>query len=294
MTLGIIIEFMDGCITLIKQSLPSLSGSETKIAKTVLQFPDKVIEDNVTTLAKRANSSPAAVIRFCKHLGFSGFHDFNLCLVKEIYSKSGAESDEDNSFDLNEASSLNEIADSMVDTIRSSLLSLKDLLSERDLESTIEMIKNSQRIVLSGAGASAMVADDLHMKLARLGFPSEISPDYDMQLVLASTLKKDDLAIVFSYSGETSVATECAKLAKANDAKVVAITRIGNNTLSKIADIVIKIPNTESLFRKSATVSRIEQLVVVDIIFSTLAKDCEDANEKLSNTWHAVSHFGNR
>lgn len=285
---------MDGCITLIKQSLPSLSGSETKIAKTVLQFPDKVIEDNVTSLAKRANSSPAAVIRFCKHLGFSGYHSFNLCLVKEIYSKASIDSNEENFSDLKNTSSLNEIADNMVETIRGSLLSLKDLLSEKDLESTINLIKNAHRIVLSGAGASAMVADDLHMKLARLGFSSEISSDYDMQLVLASTLKKDDLAIVFSYSGETSVATECAKLAKANNAKIVAITRIGNNTLSKLADIVIKIPNTESLFRKSATVSRIEQLVVIDIIFSTLAKDCDDANEKLSNTWHAVSHFGNR
>lgn len=285
---------MDGCITLIKQSLPSLSGAETKIAKTVLQYPDKVIEDNVAQLAKRANSSPAAVIRFCKHLGFSGYHDFILNLVKEIYTKQKISTDDENLLDYDNHSSMNEIADNLVKTVRSSLLTLKDLLIEKDLNSTISLIKNSNRIVLIGAGASAMVADDLHMKLARLGFSSEISMDYDMQLVLASTLKKNDLSIIFSYSGETSVALESAKLAKNNGATIVAITRIGTNSLSKMADIVIKIPNTEALFRKSATVSRIEQLLVVDILFLTLAKDCEDAIEKLSDTWHAVSSFRNR
>ena len=285
---------MDGCITLIKQSLPSLSGAETKIAKTILQYPDKVIEDNVAELAKRAQSSPAAVIRFCKHLGFSGYHEFIRNLVKEIYTKQNEETENESFNNFDEKLSMNEIADNLVNTVRSSLLTLKELLIEKDLASTISLIKKANRIVLIGAGASAMVADDLHMKLARLGFSSEISTDYDMQLVVASTLKKKDLAIVFSYSGETSVALESAKLAKNNGAKIVAITRIGTNSLTKLADIVIKIPNTEALFRKSATVSRIEQLVVVDILFLTLAKDCEDANEKLTNTWHAVSHFRNR
>jgi len=284
---------MDGCITLIKQSLPSLSGSETKIANAVLEFPNRIIDDNVNSLASRANSSPAAVIRFCKHLGFSGFHDFSICFIKEIYSK-GFENSEDNVTDLNEATGINEISDVMIETIRKSLLSLKDLLSEKDIMATIDLIKNSNRIFLSGAGASAIVATDLQMKLARLGFPAEVSFDYDLQLVLSSSLKEKDLAIVFSYSGESFLAMECAKQAKKHNAKVVAITRIGNNSLSKIADIVIKIPNTEALFRQSATLSRIEQLVVVDIIFSILAQDCEDANEKLTSTWNVVSHFGNR
>jgi len=284
---------MDGCITLIKQILPSLSGSEMKVAKAVLEFPDKIIDDNVTSLAQRANSSPAAVIRFCKHIGFSGYHDFSICFVKEIYSK-GFDHLDDSFTDLNDAKGINEISDLMIETIRKSLLALKDLLSEKDLLASIELIKNSSRIFLSGAGASGIVANDLHMKLARLGFPAEVSFDYDMQLVISSSLKKNDLAIVFSYSGETFVATESAKQAKKNGAKIIAITRVGNNTLSKLADVVIKIPNTEALFRQSATLSRLEQLVVVDIIFSTLAQDCEDAEKKLTSTWHAVSHFGNR
>ncbi len=284
---------MDGCITLIKQSLPSLSVAETKIARTVLQYPDKVIEYNVAQLAKKAKTSPATVIRFCKHLGFSGYHDFILNLVKEIYTKQDLPKEKDTFSNFDDKLSMNEIADNLVDVVRGSLLTLKDLLIERDLSETISMIKKSNRIVLIGAGASAMVANDLHMKLARLGFSSEINDDFHMQLVLSSTLKKNDLAIVFSYSGETSVAIESAKLAKNNGANIVAITRIGTNSLSKIADVAIKIPNTEALFRKSATVSRIEQLLVVDILFLTLAKDCDDANEKLANTWHAVSKFRN-
>jgi len=115
-----------------------------------------------------------------------------------------------------------------------------------------------------------------------------------MQVVQACSLTKLDTLIAFSYSGESDKVLKVAKEAKKNNAKVIAITRIGGNSLSRIADYTIQIPNNESVFREGATLSRISQLLVVDIIYAMILTGSHGkATELLKRTWEAVSHISN-
>ena len=52
-------------------------------------------------------------------------------------------------------------------------------------------------------------------------------------------LKKNELAVFVSYSGNTKEVIEAAKLAKETEATVVGITMVGNNQLSKLVDYSI-------------------------------------------------------
>ncbi|MDY4611611.1 MAG: SIS domain-containing protein [Sphaerochaetaceae bacterium] len=116
--------------------------------------------------------------------------------------------------------------------------------------------------------------------------------DTDIQIVQACSLTGEDAAILFSYSGETDHTLRTAYQAENTGATVIAITRIGTNSLSKITDIVLNVPDTEALYRHGATLSGINQMVVVDILYSALVSRRKDAAARIRQTWQAVAHVG--
>ncbi len=83
-----------------------------------------------------------------------------------------------------------------------------------------------------------------------------------------------------------------AQKAKQSGATVIAITRIGGNSLSKLSDQVLAVPDSEALYRQGASLSRLSQLVVVDILYSCLIARRSDADAFINATWKAVSREG--
>lgn len=282
---------MEGCLSLIKQVAPHLTASEMKVANYLLQFSNKAVDENITSLAEHAGTSPAAVIRLCKRLGLSGYPELRISLAKEIYSTAPLR----NSpyvFDLENATDINDICTLMIETVTESLSSLKPVLSTKNIKLALNAICDARVILLGGIGASGLVAMDFQQKLVRIGLVAFAPSDPDIQIVQACSLTKDDIAILFSYSGETDHTIRAATQAHNAGATVIAVTRIGTNSLAKLADIVLNVPDTEALYRQGATLSRINQMVVVDILYSALVTRRKDAAARIRQTWQAVAHVG--
>jgi DNA-binding MurR/RpiR family transcriptional regulator len=281
---------MEGCLYLIKQFSPNLSPSERKAADFLMAFPAQAVQMGVTNLAERSGTSSAAIIRLANRLGYKGYSELRMSLAKEVFS---TESSQNNSLipDLTTATSTDDIVKTMVGLTNESVAGIDKVLDRDALEATVELIRNSRHILLSGVGASGVVATDLQQKIARLGLLAVYTPDSDMQVVQSCSVNELDAVIAISYSGETGDVLKVAKEAKKNKAPVIAITRIGGNSLSKIADINLFVPNSESLFRQGATSSRINQLLVVDIIYAMILTKTQDHTvEIIKRTWEAVSH----
>lgn len=100
--------------------------------------------------------------------------------------------------------------------------------------------------------------------------PCVINEDWHSQLLQARNATKNDVAIVFSYSGNTVEVVECMKTLKSNATPIIAITRRVNTPVSKLADQKLYIAANESIFRSGAMSSRISQLNVIDILYSAL------------------------
>jgi len=180
----------------------------------------------------------------------------------------------------------------MVDTACESINSLKEVLSSSQVETAVESLFKSEKILLAGIGASALAAMDLYQKLGRLGLYASFPSEPDLQIVNACALDTNSVAVIFSYSGETKTMRQVAQQAKKAGATVIAVTRVGGNSLSKLADVVLTVPDSEALYRQGATLSRLNQLVVVDILYSSLIARSPYAERSLTTTWKAVSHVG--
>ena len=163
-------------------------------------------------------------------------------------------------------------------------------MNETTLFDTVSAILHARSVHICGIGASAVAAMDLQQKLTRLGILSTFHQESHMQLTAAATLTPADLFFAFSYSGETKEILAPVQIAKENGVKVAAVTRVGGNSLSKLADFIFYIPDTESLSRHGATVSRMNQLLVIDVLYTALiTRDIEQSIEKIARTGKVVA-----
>jgi len=281
---------MKTVIPIIKQILPQLSSSELKIAEYILSNPEEIVDIDISVLSTKAGSSNAAVTRLCQRVGLTGFKEMKVILAKEIYSGFLILNENINTITPNDAVTIPELKESMLSAVRDSLISLDSIISSETIENAVDMILKSKYVLISGTGASGLVANDLSLKLMRIGIKTSFLYDDDAQVIQSCNLSKKDIAIVCSYSGETKTAISVAKKAKERGAKVISISKIGGNSLSKLSDINLGVPTCESLYRQGATLSRINQMVVVDILFSALLLKDKKAVEKARQTWNSISH----
>lgn len=281
---------MSGCLYVLKQFLPNLAGSERKIAEFLLANPTQAVSLGVQDIAFSAGSSSSACIRLANHLGYSGYSALRMALAKEVFS-SEQEPEDVPLVKITALSSTAEIVNQVIHSTSKSILALEQRVDIKALEGSVNTIMHAHHRVIAGVGASGIVASDLQQKLSRLGLHALYSPDSDMQIVEACALSKSDVLVAISYSGETSSVLKVAREAKRNGSSVIALTRFGGNSLSRIADWTLHVVNSESLFREGATLSRFGQLLVVDLIYTTiLVRSHTKVGDLVKRSWEAVSH----
>jgi DNA-binding MurR/RpiR family transcriptional regulator len=281
---------MSGCLYVIKQVLPNLAPSERKVAQFLLANPMQVVSMGVQEVAQNSSSSAAACVRLANRLGYKGFTDLRMALAKEVFS-SERPSEQTTTEKITEQTTTGELVHMVVSSTCESLSGIEEVVDAGALEASVEAILGASHVLIAGIGASGIVAYDFQQKLARLGLHAVYTADSDMQIVEACALRSEGVLIAISYSGESSSVLKVAREAKKNGATVIAITRIGGNSLSRQADYTLNVVNSESLFREGATLSRFAQLLVVDLIYTMiLARRHTTVSALLKRSWEAATH----
>lgn len=110
-------------------------------------------------------------------------------------------------------------------------------LDEKQVEGFVDLLKKTDRVFVYGAGRSGLVAKAFAMRLMHLGFTV-----YVIGEIITPGIKKGDLLITISGSGETTSVVAAGKIAKKAGAKLVLVTTYPDSTLGRLADrcVVIK------------------------------------------------------
>lgn len=112
------------------------------------------------------------------------------------------------------------------------------LRDQRDvLEKLYTLLEESRAVHLYGKGRSANAAVSLALRLKHFGYNVWFIGD-----VVKERIKRGDLVILFSGSGETSEVVDVAKKAKMDEAKVVAVTSYRDSTLARDSDLILYLP----------------------------------------------------
>ncbi len=221
----------------------------------------------ITETAASSGSSIAAVVRLCKRIRIKGFRELKIRITWDV-----SRGVEPSIFrHIKPGSSVADVARSIIHNNRGVLDDFMQLLDAGAINAAAERIIRSRRIDIYGVGASGIVALDLQYKLLRLGLNCCYNASSEIQLTSACGLNSDDTAIAISYSGNTESVVRAARTARKFKAFTISLTGFGQNKLAEKSDLNLFVPSSEPLFRESAMVSRIAQLVMVDILFSSIA-----------------------
>ncbi len=250
----------------IKQILPSLTPVESTMAKYVIKHPSKVVDSSIIDLSNTVKISEASIVRFCKTLGYSGYHVFRLSLAQEGPFPTTRVRRE-----VTAGDDLKSIVDKVFKTNDKVLKDTLDCLDLTSLDKAIRAIEQARKVELYGAGDSAWVAADARHKLMKLGIICVSDIDIHTQAMSAALLTKDDVAIAASHSGRTKDTIGILQIAKQCGATTICITNYSNPPIVEYSDIRLFTAAYEISFHSEATASRIAQFSIIDCLYAGLA-----------------------
>lgn len=266
----------------LKSTYDSLTKSEKKIANFIMKNFEKTKNMTSYEISNKVNVGQATVIRFSKKLGYASFNELinsiNKLEQEDILEKNISLSD-----DITTTNT--KIANQYIDVVKLTL----ELNPAKVFEDVIEEIIKAERIVVLGIGNSAIVSTDFVNKLARVGMNAFTNLDTHLQFSMITNLRKKDLLILISDSGETREIVEAAKLAKENNTKIIAITKFTKNKLHSYSDYILKTASFDINLRLDATTSRIAQFTIIDMVFINILKtDFSKYKEIITKSDNAV------
>ncbi|PWL18911.1 RpiR family transcriptional regulator [Falsochrobactrum shanghaiense] len=241
------------------------SGLEKKLAAFVLDNVDLVVNSSIADLAGQAGVSPPTVTRFCRRLGCQGYSDFKVQLAKITYVGLRYLMPE------TQTNTVEEVAEDIITKAQNALFQLHRQLDLKAMERAAYLLRGAEFIQAFGAmGNSAMIANELHNRLFRLGCRVNASTDHSMNHMLSAAAQPGTVVIGSSITGRDRDLLECMKLLRAREIPTIAITQ-SNSPVALASDIVIAIDLEEgkNIFRPTST--RYAYLAAIDILANMVA-----------------------
>lgn len=264
------------CLIRLNAHYNNLNPATKKVADYILANPMEVIENNIVDLAEKIQVSQFSVINCIKTLGYNGYKDFKLSLARDLVPSSTTLFD-----GISEKDDAYKIFCIIVQKKIQSLLDTTKIIEPSELNKAAEMISKANRIEIYGIGYSAFAADNLSMNLRRLGKNTAMLHDIHYQMMSASLMTDNDLAIGFSTSGSSKSVVKSLELSRENGASTIAITSFANSPITQFADVVLLTTYSEPKILKDTNSSIVEQVALVSAI--TLAVAHIDAPHAILN-----------
>lgn len=258
----------------VRSFYPSLTRAERQVADTVLKDAQQIIYGSVTDLAERAEVGETSVLRFCRHIGYSGFQEFKLALAQELARPETEEQKKDG--DLS-ASLYDQLTRRNIQLIEETAA----FLEEEELNRSVRMLLQAKRITFFGVGSSGLTAEDARYRFLRVGLIAEAMPDSHLATVRAALLGPDDVLVVISVSGSTIDTVDVTRLAKENGAKIICITNHTKSPITRFADTLLLGSSREGPTEGSALSSKMIQLHILDLLFAAVLLDLGDRGRAL-------------
>jgi 6-phospho 3-hexuloisomerase len=121
----------------------------------------------------------------------------------------------------------------------------------KDVEKFINALMDAKRVFVVGAGRSGLVVKAFAMRLMHLDFNVHVVGE-----TITPSLRRGDLIVALSGSGETDLIVESSNIAKKIGVKIVAITTYPKSNLARIADLTVVLPGRTKAAKTSTFMRR--------------------------------------
>lgn len=272
----------------IRQIYPALAQNDRRLADFLLEYPEQARHLSSQKLAELAGVSQSGVVKFAQKLGYKGFPALKLAM-SEALALPKNESVVTVHNQIVSTDSLLVVGEKLLAEKQSALRATLDINSEQRLQQALAMLTSARKIILTGIGASGLVAKDLAYKLLKIGLTAIAESDTHVLLATAQALSKDDLLLAISFSGERREINLAADVARQSGASVLALTGFSPNSLQQQADHCLYTVAELPVTRGAAISATTAQYSLTDLLFMALIQqDPARAPERIKHSEELV------
>ncbi|MCE0489158.1 MurR/RpiR family transcriptional regulator [Pantoea sp. Mb-10] len=265
----------------IRQLYPRLALNERRLADFLLSQPDRARHLSSQKLAEEAGVSQSSVVKFAQKLGYKGFPALKLALSESLAERDAITVHNHILSD----DPLKVVGEKLLTEKISAIRATLDINSEEKLLETLQLLKNANRILLVGIGASGLVAKDFSWKLMKIGINAVAEQDMHALLASLQGMAPGDVLLALSYTGERREINLAAQEAAQLGVDVLAFTGFTPNSLQQIASICLYTVAEEQSTRSAAISSTSAQLALTDLLFMALVQhDPERASSHIRHS----------
>ena len=244
-------------ITKLSSSLPR---AERTIAEALMENPEAIERMTLAEISRESGTSEASIIRFCRRLGYSGYTAFKEAFTqanhREPASLISIAADDDMSVILNKLYKNN-----------LEVLSETLAIAENPYEDVLAVLLRARSINFFAVGDAYMAAKLSYIKFRRLGVECSAEEDIMMQMITASNLTRNDVAIAVSYEGRSRNVVDAMKIAKQRGATTISITRRDKSPLLDYTDIRLLVSAKDLTIGRDKITRRIADQFILEALY---------------------------
>ena len=168
---------------LLQQRQGQLTRSGHAVADYLLQHADEAQYLSISSLARECNVAEATVFRFCRALGFDGYHEMRIALAQA--NATGTMSSQR---ELQPGASTETLFEHASARLFTAINGTQNALSAEAVDEAARMLREAKQVFCFGQGGSMLLANDICARFASLSTKFRTSGDSHLQLLTASLM----------------------------------------------------------------------------------------------------------
>ncbi|MEE2021796.1 MurR/RpiR family transcriptional regulator [Bacillus toyonensis] len=267
------------------------SPSESEIIVYLFKQRENIKDKTTKQISKETYTHPSTLIRIAKKLGYSGWVELKNSFLGEIEYLNSHFSSIDANYPFDDRDSIMTVANKMALLNQTTISDTLSLLNHDDLQRATNMLDEAAHIKVFSMYHNLLICHDFKSKMNRIGkHVSLCTVDPHFEAVNSNT---ETCAIVISYSGESEDIVGLLPFLKRKKVPVIALTSIGENTLTKYADCILRITTREKLYSKIGSFSSNESICfLLDLLYACVFS--EDYKNNLEYKIRISKYFDHR
>ena len=263
----------------IHASYYQLTATERKVADFVLAQHDQVQFMSITQLAEVCGTAEATISRFCRSLKLKGFNAFKIELARHSAPPSKSQEQPADSL-MGRSLEVGRLAsDAVYQTI--------ELVEPTQVRKAVEFFEDASRVLCFGSGGSMLMAQEFAHLFSTVTSKFTAISDSHTQISTAATMHREDVIVLFSYSGATTTGIQLLELAKKRGIRTILVTRFNKSPAANLADVILRCGSNEGPFQFGSVPAKVAQLIVMDVLFQEYRHrnwdSCEDHIQSIAS-----------
>lgn len=254
-------SFSDNAIQRIILKKETLTNKQKQFCDHVVENTNEVATLTIKDLADQSNVGTTTVMRTIKRLGYQGFTEF-----KKAIHKASVDQRPSIWWPVDNQSTSTQIDHSLSNLWNEILMSLDQTYTDniiKDIEATIELMKESSRINVLGLRSSKIPATYFASSMLEYtNKVNQLSNEVEFLYDRILQMKKDEIIFIFVQSPFATETLKAAEYCHKLGIKIVLVTDLLSCPTASIAEITLKVETPKKQYSIVANVALVELLII--------------------------------